>query len=235
MSAILGPDALPLAGPHRRFDDLHITLASLVLLLLWDLGGLDRAAMQLVGTAEGFAWRDHLLTSGLLHGGGRALGWAVLALLVLNLWRPLWAGPTRAERGRWLAVTVACVVLVPALKQISRTSCPWDLAEFNGVAAYVSHWQFGVGDGGPGRCFPSGHATAAFAFFSGWFVLRRHQPRAARQWLAGVLLVGLLLGGGQFLRGAHYPSHTLWTAWLCWTLCAVLLRPGAAHRRATRP
>ena len=224
MSALLGPGALPAPLPRAaRFDDLHVTLAALVLLLLWDLAALDLPAMRLIGGVGGFAWRDHVVTSTLLHEGGRALGWAALALLVLNVWRPLWAGPTRAERVRWLAVTLLCVLAVPALKQVSRTSCPWDLAEFGGVAHYVSHWALGLRDGGPGHCFPSGHATAAFAFLGGWFVLREHQPRAARLWLAGVLLCGLLFGGAQFLRGAHFPSHTLWTGWLCWTLSAALL------------
>ena len=224
MSAILGAAAAPLAAPRRRFDDLHITLAALVLLLLWDLAGLDLAAMRLVGGAHGFAWKDTFVTNAVLHQGGRVLAWCVLGLLALNAWRPLWAGPTRAERLRWLAVTMLCVLAVPALKQINHTSCPWDLSQFGGVARYVGHWQLGLADGGPGRCFPSGHATAAFAFFSGWFVLRDHQPRAAGLWLAAVLLAGVLLGLGQYLRGAHYPSHTLWTAWLCWALCALLLR-----------
>ena len=224
VSAILGAAGRPPAAPRSRFDDLHVTLAALVALLLWDLAGLDLAAMHLVGTPQGFAWQEAFVTTTVLHQGGRALGWGVLALLVVNIWRPLWAGPSRAERVRWLAVTVLCVLAVPALKQINHTSCPWDLAQFGGVAAYVGHWQLGVGDGGPGRCFPSGHATAAFAFFSGWFVLRHHQPRTARRWLGAVLVLGLTLGIGQYLRGAHYPSHTLWTAWLCWAVCAMLLR-----------
>jgi membrane-associated PAP2 superfamily phosphatase len=207
----------------RRLDDLHLTLAGLVLLLVWDLAGLDLAVMRALGDGQGFAWRDRWLTAELLHGGGRAVGWLLMALLAVNAVRPLWAGPSRAERWRWLAVTAGCLLLVPALKQISRTSCPWDLAEFGGWAAYVSHWQLGVGDGGPGRCFPSGHATAAFAFVSGWFALREHQPRAARAWLVGVLLLGLAFGTGQTLRGAHHPSHSLWTAWLCWACSAALL------------
>ena len=232
MSAILKPGGTPLASPQRRFDDLHITLSGLVLLLLWDLAGLDLAAMHLVGTPQGFAWQETFFTTTVLHQGGRALGWLVLAALLVNVWRPLWAGPTRAERVRWLAATVLCVLVVPALKQINHTSCPWDLAQFGGVATYVGHWRLGVGDGGPGRCFPSGHATAAFAFFSGWFVLRHHRPRAARLWLTAVLVLGLTLGVGQYLRGAHYPSHTLWTAWLCWAACAVLLRRRAGDAPA---
>ena len=230
MSAVLEPAGLPPAATPRHGADLTVTLVALALLLLWDLVGLDLAAMHLVGTPEGFAWQEAFFTTTVLHQGGRALGWLALALMVVNVWRPLWAGPTRAERVRWLAVTVLCVLAVPALKQINHTSCPWDLAQFGGVATYVGHWQLGLGDGGPGRCFPSGHATAAFAFFSGWFVLRHHHPRAARRWLAAVLVLGATLGFGQYLRGAHYPSHTLWTAWLCWATCALLL-----GRRAPSP
>ena len=230
MSALLGPGATPVpAARARRLRTLQVTLAALVLLLLWDLSGLDRAAMHWVGDASGFAWRDRLLTSRVLHDGGRVLGWVVVALLLVNVWRPLWPGPSRGERVRWLLVTLACVLAVPSLKWISATSCPWDLAEFGGVARYVSHWAPG-GDGGPGRCFPSGHATVAFGFIGGWFVLRPHHPRAAVLWLAGVLLAGLVFGGAQYLRGAHYPSHTMWSAWLCWALSALLLA-----RRATAP
>lgn len=224
MSAILKPGGLAVATRRLRFDDLHLTLAGLVLLLLWDLAALDRAAMHLVGTPAGFPWKDAFVTRMLMHDGGRLAGWLVLGLLVLNVWRPLWSGPSRIDRVRWVAVTVLCVLVIPTVKQFSQTSCPWDLSEFGGMAIYAGHWTLGSGDGGPGRCFPSGHATVAFAFFSGWFVLRDHQPRAARLWLAAVLVAGAVLGLGQYLRGAHYPSHTLWTAWLCWTLCAVLLR-----------
>ena len=211
--------------PCWRATDLKAGLFTLLLLLAWDASGLDHAAMQLVGNAHGFVWQQHALTRGLLHDGGRVLGWAVAALLLLNVWRPLFGGLTRAERVRWLLVTLACVAVVPAFKQLSHTSCPWDLAEFGGVARYVSHWQLGVVDGGPGRCFPSGHATAAFGFIGGWFVLRGRHPRAARAWLAAVLLAGLAFGGTQYLRGAHYPSHTLWTAWLCWLISWLALAP----------
>lgn len=225
-TALLAPPA-----PRHRLADWVVVVAGLALVLAWDLSGLDRPVMHLLGDADGFAWKEHWLTAQVIHGGGRALAWLLLALLLVNVWRPLWPGPSRRERMVWVAVTALCVLAVPALKQFSHTSCPWDLAEFGGWAAYVSHWQLGVSDGGPGRCFPSGHATAAFAFFSGWFALRDHQPRAARAWLVGVLGLGLVFGIGQTLRGAHHPSHTLWTAWVCWTLNAALLarrRPIAA-------
>ena len=166
-------------------------------LLGWDASGLDLALIHAVGTPSGFAWRDTWWASRLLHDGGRLLGGLTLVALVVNIWRPWWDGPSRRERVIWVLITLARLLLVPALKRISATSCPWDLQAFGGVARYVSHWQFGMKDGGPGHCFPSGHAVAAFAFISGWFALRPHAPRAARWWLAGVLGLGLLFGRAQ--------------------------------------
>ena len=217
----------PPAGPtrHGRTDAL-VSALGLLALLAWDASGLDLAVVQAVGTVQGFALRDAWWTSRLLHDGGRLLGWAVLAALVINIWRPWWRGPSQRERLGWALITLACLLLVPALKRISTTSCPWDLQAFGGVALYVSHWQFGLTDGGPGHCFPSGHAVAAFAFVSGWFALRPYATRAARIWLLGVLAFGALFGIAQLLRGAHYPSHTMWSAWICWTLCALF---NAAH------
>lgn len=218
------------AAPGQERRDLALVLAGLALLLGWEASGLDLAVMRLVADGGGFAWRDHLLTRGLLHEGGRWLAGAMLALLVLNLRWPLVPGPARGERWAWLAGTLASLLLVSTLKSWSTTSCPWDLAAFGGVAHYVPHWRLGIADGGPGRCFPSGHASAAFAFVGGYFVLRRHSPARARRWLAAVVGCGLLFGAAQTLRGAHYPSHTLWTAWLCW-VTGWLFAPRSLRRR----
>lgn len=214
MSAIDCPPS-PSAIARR---DLIVVIVGLLAVLAWDACGLDLAASRLYGTSAGFALRDHWLTRGVAHDGGRWLAAFGLVALVVNIFRPLWPGPTRRERVWWFAVTVAGMCLIPLLKHFSRTSCPWALAEFGGVAHYVSHWHWGVSDGGGGGCFPAGHPTSAAAFLSGWFVLRRHRPRAAAWWLAGTLLLTLFYGWAQWARGAHYPSHTLWTAWICWTL-----------------
>lgn len=231
------------AGATAR-RDLAVTLAALLALVAWDASGADMVLMHAVGGAQGFAWRDAWWARG-LHDGGRLLAGAVLLALVLAAWRTparaaaAVAEPHRRERWRWLTVTVACLLAVPALKQGSLTSCPWDLAEFGGRAAYVPHWWPGVADGGPGRCFPSGHATAAFAFVGQYFLWRPHSPRRARAWLLGVLVAGVLFGAAQLVRGAHFASHTLWTAWLCWaiaagTAAAVSAAHNAGHARRRR-
>lgn len=204
----------------RRRQELWVTFVALVALCCWDLAGLDLPAARLFGSAQGFGLRDNWWTARLLHEGGRLAAWVTLAAVALSLWRlPTPDQPARAQRARWIAVMLLCILAVPAIKRSSPTSCPWELAEFGGVAAYVSHWRMGVADGGSGRCFPSGHAVAAFGFFGMYFLWRGHSAARSRAWLGAVLVAGAVFGMAQLARGAHYPSHTLWSAWLCWALC----------------
>lgn len=218
--------------------DLTMTVAAALGLVAWDLSGLDLIVSGLFGGATGFALRDAWWTSRLLHDGGRLLAAFVLLAMIVDAIRPILhrppAGPTRAARWTWIGATLACLLLIPAIKHVSLTSCPWDLSLFGGLAQRVSHWRVGVADGGAGHCFPSGHAVAAFGFFSLHFLWRDQQPALARTLLLGVLATGALFGLGQLVRGAHFVSHTLWSAWLCWTICvacAAVLRWRAAARR----
>jgi membrane-associated PAP2 superfamily phosphatase len=49
------------------------------------------------------------------------------------------------------------------------------------------------------------------------------------------VLLGIVYGLGQMLRGAHYPSHMLWTGWICWavTAAAASFGPWRFRRRAS--
>lgn len=222
------PGARPAVSTALARRDLRLLLVSLALVLAWEWSGLDRPASALFGSAQGFAWRDSAWASGLLHDGGRLLAGLVLALLVLDTVRPWLSGPSRAERAWTLAVVLLSIIAVPALKRLSGTSCPWDWAVFGGTAERLPHWQFWRSDGGPGHCFPSGHAVSAFGFIGLFHLWRGHRPVLARALLGAVLSFGLLFGGAQLVRGAHAVSHTLWSAWLCLLLASA----GDALRRA---
>ncbi|MFO0291765.1 MAG: phosphatase PAP2 family protein, partial [Rhodospirillales bacterium] len=132
-----------------------------------------------------------------------------------------------AQRRVTAAATVGVLVAVPALKRVSRTSCPWDVVDYGGTVPWVSHWALSVADGGPGHCFPSGQAVAACAFRVPALAWRRQHPGRARVARAAVLAVGALFGAVQVLRGAHYLSHVLWSAWLC---AAMAVAVDAARR-----
>jgi membrane-associated PAP2 superfamily phosphatase len=222
----------------RLVADAITLLCSLAAVMAWDLSGLDLAISRSFGTAHGFAWRDHWIASEVMHSHARQVGWGLLGLLAFNVWKPLPFALTltRQERLQWLVSTLACACIIPLVKLASATSCPWSLAEFGGsVAHYVPHWALGIKDEGPGHCFPSGHASTAFSFFTGWFALRDRAPRIARRWLLAALFFGALLGGVQVMRGAHYVSHPMWTAWICWSISALLAHRGPARAWVPMP
>ena len=190
----------------------------MVLVLLWDAGALDLPLARAFGNAQGFALTHDWWLQEVLHTGARQAAWGLMLVLVLMVWRP--TGPLRAvpraDSVGLVAGILLAALVVQLLKRVSLTSCPWDLVEFGGTAHHVSHWRWGLADGGGGHCFPAGHASTAFAFLAAYFWLRPAAPRVARWWLATTLLAGLLFGAVQMVRGAHYLSHVLWAGWCCW-------------------
>ena len=200
-----------------------LTLGVMVVILAWDASGMDLPLAHLAGSAAGFPWREHWLLAGVFHEGGRRLAWLLALVLCLGVWWPV--GPLarigQGERLQLAVTTLLGALLVSVLKTGSHSSCPWDLRDFGGLAHYASHWSL-VPDGGTGRCFPAGHAAAGFSFVGGYFAFRRTDPRLARRWLAAALVAGLLLGLAQQWRGAHFMSHTLWSAAVCWAAACLL-------------
>ena len=209
------------AIPHR----LVVAWLALALLTLgWDASGLDLTVMRLIGTAGGFPWQHDVLLEQVLHDGGRRLSMLLYATLLV--WavsprpRAVSGALSRQERLVVLAIVTLALALVSLLKRSSQTSCPWEWSVFGGQAVYVSHWNLFTRDGGAGHCFPGGHASSALAFFALclpwlWPPSPGRHARTGLGWLACVLLAGLVAGAAQTLRGAHPPSHTLWTALIC--------------------
>jgi membrane-associated PAP2 superfamily phosphatase len=192
-------------------------VALLAAALAWDTSGFDMAFAHLAGSAQGFPWRDDWLLVEVLHEGGRRLAWLLELALCLAVWWPFGPLARLDQRARLqLALsTLLGALAVILLKNASHTSCPWELADFGGIARHVSHWSRAI-DGGTGRCFPAGHAAAGFTFMGGYFAFRPTEPRTARTWLLAAFGSGLVLGVAQQWRGAHFMSHTLWTAVVCW-------------------
>ena len=223
----------------------RLWLGLLLATLAWDASGLDRPVMQLIGTRSGFPWQHQVVLESLLHDGLRQAAWVAFAALAIWALRrdhsPAAGSPARAERLTVLGLVVTSLLLVNLVKAISRTSCPWDWADFGGTAAYVPHWDLFNGDGGVGRCFPGGHAASGLAFLPLclpwlWPPVRPRDPGAGILWLVLALGAGATAGLTQTLRGAHPPSHTLWTAVICGAVALLgwwLATPGFRKRRST--
>ncbi|MBK5144340.1 phosphatase PAP2 family protein [Budviciaceae bacterium BWR-B9] len=108
--------------------------------------------------------------------------------------------------------------VVGALKASSIHSCPWSLSEFGGQADYLHLFEsvpVGVNPG-PGKCFPGGHSSCGFAVMALFFLFYPERPKLAWScWLLGISL-GMVMGYGQVMRGAHFLSHNLWAGWWVW-------------------
>ncbi len=196
-------------------------LTLLILTLLWDASPLDLATMDLIGTVNGFPLQHQTLLEIWLHDRLRIVGW----FIYLSGWA--WAfirkpSPIfrRADRVFLMAMVTVNLLMIVGLKHLSQTSCPWSVQNWGGTVGYVSHWQWGIASGGGDHCFPSGHASSAWAFvplvLAAWWPLGGRVRSAALPWISSAFAIGVVLTAiTQTLRGAHYPSHSLWTGVIC--------------------
>jgi len=195
-----------------------ISILGLVAILAWESTQGDLAMARWFGQPTGFPLSDHFLLENILHTGVRNLGWMILlSWLALTVWPKgfLKQLPITQRWLLWFSI-VACLLVVIVMKGLSTTSCPWDVDVFGGAVPYVSHLDFWKTDGGGGHCFPAGHASTGFAFMGAYFWLKQSNSRVVMIGLLISVASGVLLGVSQQIRGAHFMSHTLWTAWICW-------------------
>ncbi len=62
-------------------------------------------------------------------------------------------------------------------------------------------------DSGPGRCFPGGHSSSGFMVMGLFFAFLRERPRLAWSFVVLGAVLGLAMGYGQVMRGAHFFSQ----------------------------
>lgn len=144
----------------------------------------------------------------------RLAKYITIALAVMTLLCGLVRRQPRLVTGALLMALGALVVGV--LKSISHHSCPWDLVEYGGHAVGYPLFSAAPAQSGPGRCFPGGHASSGFMVMGLFFAFWRDRPRLAWSFVALGVVLGLAMGYGQVMRGAHFFSHNLWAGWWVW-------------------
>ena len=222
-----------------RFPVLAITLATLAVLsefTSFDRWLLSRFADPAVG---GFPARHAFWAEQLLHRGGI---WLVSAVAATTLACLLGSGLSRRLRTYWResAYVLTCIALttgvVALLKQTTHMDCPWDMALYGGDRPYVHLFGWRPFNLAVGHCFPGGHSSGAFSLVALALVLARHRRREAGPVLVACLLLGLCYAVTQWLRGAHFPSHDLWSAFIAWCVAcgmAPLMLSRTERRRTT--
>ena len=232
-------------GVFLRRQTLLLIGSALVLCALFGDGRADLAVTRWFydDSLRAFPLANHWLLKGVLHDAARIAS-AVAAIALLAIAAAAWsAGKSSLHRYRrellFAAITsLAAAATVGALKHFSAHACPWDLASFGGTAAY--HPLFGS-PGAAARvngCFPAAHPLSGYAWLAAGFSLYPLAPRLARRWWSAAFALGTLFGAVQVARGAHFPSHVLWSAWVVWAVSLALLTACAwvpTRTRAGRP
>ena len=200
----LGPATVPSPLLHAGALALGAILIALATLLDGQL-----IAPFYDAQARGFPLRHARALEMLGHSG---LKWLMAAFWLVCLV----SGGILRRGAVYMALIVATVL---ALKYYSPYSCPFDLPEYGGTRPLA------------GRCLPAAHPVIGFALAGLYLALRnRGERRAARHALAAALLIGMAAGAVQVARGAHFPSHVLWTAWVAWAVTLLLAALAALTR-----
>jgi membrane-associated PAP2 superfamily phosphatase len=168
------------------------------------------------------AWLTEKFNHVILKTALSALAAFVVALALWNAVRPRhqWSDSRRAGL-RVVALSAMLVPLVISLaKHESVSHCPWDLQRYGGTEPYIRLLEKMPANVSPGHCMPGGHASSALWLIS---IAAFWWPHSRRKGIAvGALMLsaGVAVGWMQQLRGAHFLTHTLWSAWIA---CALVM------------
>lgn len=230
----------------RHWDLVLPALLAPLIWWLFDTTPLDRSliAHYYDAASRSFPLRDDVFLQYVMHGGLKlvvvAVGIAVFGAYLLSYVVPQL--PCQRRRMLWIfAGMTGATLLVSTVKHQSAMHCPWDLAEYGGYAPFHALFDRLPANIAPGHCFPSGHASGGFALLAFYFAFRKTHAAAARLWLFAGLALGFMMGWTQMMRGAHFLSHTVWSAWLEWIFLAVYARvmpphePHAGSRASAQP
>jgi membrane-associated PAP2 superfamily phosphatase len=222
------PTDSKLAAPAPFPLRTHLLVAALLALLAWTAHAtaLDHRLAQAVfdRVQQTFPARDWRLLGLLGHQLAKSAVWIVWFILFAASIASLWLA-SFAPRRRVLWATTAAMAAGPALvatlKLYTSPRCPWDLAEFGGHALATSDWL--VPSAEAGRCFPAGHASGGFSLLAIYFAgVMLSDPKLQRAGLAAGLGAGFVFSAVRMVQGAHFLSHSLWSACVVWTVAMVI-------------
>lgn len=165
-----------------------------------------------------WAWKNHWLTEQFFHKGGRnlSIGLAILCtiFLIVAHYKKNYAHCRKPLLYIVLAV-IGSSLIVSLFKASLSVSCPWEFARYGGTLRYHTVIeQIFLRDGS--GCFPAGQASAGYSWIALYFLGFYYQSSWRWAGLAFAVTTGIILGGAQQIRGAHFMSHDLWTLGLCW-------------------
>jgi membrane-associated PAP2 superfamily phosphatase len=218
------------SAPARRFLVWHLggPLVAALALLALEHSGLDNAVSNLFFHAASgeFPLRYDPLFEIVTHQWAKYVVVLIGCALIAAYGLSFTVERLHARRRLLLFLSLAMALAptaVAILKVASSRYCPYDLAEYGGFAPHLGLFDVAAPGLDAGHCFPSGHAAAGFcllAFYFAGYALDNRRLALAGLW--GGLGAGMLLGIARVAQGAHFLSHNLWSALVCWLVILAL-------------
>ncbi len=174
---------------------------------------------------EGSQWllRNNWFIQGIMHDAFHDIAVGLYIIVLLLYLASFKSALLQYYRGglAYLSLSIPAATLTVSLfKRLTHVDCPWNIVDFGGADPYQT-WLYSLWAPvqGAGHCFPAGHASSAFMFFALYFFSRHYWPTRANFILLAVFSSGLIFGFAQQLRGAHFISHDMTSAIVCWLVC----------------
>ncbi|MGY4877226.1 phosphatase PAP2 family protein [Vreelandella aquamarina] len=204
-------------------------LTFLVTMIFFSVFHIDFMVADWLYQAQGNAWllKDSFIAQAVIHQGGKNLSvFLGLLTLIILITSFFWQ---RLSAWRWpllylFLATLLSTLTVSIIKQLISMECPWDLTRYGGPVGFISLLEARPPYLPDSACFPSGHASAGYAWISLYYFFLLTRPSLRWLGLGIAILLGLTFGITQQLRGAHFLSHDLWTIMICWTISFMLSR-----------
>lgn len=205
---------------------LGLLLSAMFLLWVYPKTHLDFDLIAPYFDAENkvFSLKHDLFLTQVMHHG---LKYFVISIALTTLFLALLGGIfklstlVRYQLGWVFVGMILSTLAISVIKSHSMHACPWDLTYFGGKFLYLPLLT-STPKGEAGQCWPAAHAGSGFALMAFYFAFRRTQPIFAYSSLMCSLMLGFVMGWAQMIRGAHFLSHTLWSAWIIWLLLVLL-------------
>jgi len=174
----------------------------------------------------------------LIHNWGRVLvisvGATALGVVVQAIRRPELRPWGRSAM--YLVLVIGLSVLTVRLwQEVTPHHCPREIDRYGGPAPRLGLWATAPPGFERGHCFPSKHGAVGFSLLALYFAFGPVRPGWSVPGLLAGLAAGTVFTFGQLVRGAHFVSHSVWAAAICWgwalLLYGLILRPAESAPR----
>lgn len=210
------------------FDMLIPSFILFLLMIVFHSTSLDaRLASMFFASDSKWPYRDNELLEIVFHKGGVKL---VVLTLVIVLGATCYTYLYRKKKLHSylkfvLISSLSTILLVFIFKRFSTFPCPWNSTTFGGSVEKVSFLHVFSNTHSRQQCFPAGHSSGGYAFLSLYYGYCFIYGKRKLLLLAPGILIGLIFGVTQQIRGAHFLSHdfatiivSIFSSWMTYSI-----------------